>query len=229
MRNINKVIVHHSASDYAYHDSIGVIEKWHKARGFKGVGYHYFIKKDGTIQKGRFENEKGAHCIGSNNDSIGVCLSGNFHNTNRPSDEQFQALKTLLNDLTYKYNITKNKIYVHNELGDTDCPGFTGPNLREALFSKEFKPDIYKEAVDLFGTDSRLIQTGQELNELLLEIFRLIDDKGMDLTNLREEIADVYIVIKQMRLIFFKDDDDWNGVKKKKLSKLRKAIDEFKK
>lgn len=75
MRKINKVILHCSDSDYANHDDIKVIKEWHLARKFNDVGYHYFIRKDGLIQKGRDITIIGAHCKGQNKSSIGICLS----------------------------------------------------------------------------------------------------------------------------------------------------------
>ena len=89
MRKINKIIVHCSDSDIESHNDISVVEDWHKERGFKTVGYHYFIKNDGSIQLGRPLEEIGAHCLNHNSDSIGICLAGrkNF------SWQQFFTLK----------------------------------------------------------------------------------------------------------------------------------------
>ena len=75
MRNINLIVLHHSQSDITAHDDIGVIREWHKERGFKDVGYHYFIRKDGMIQKGRQLDVVGAHCKGKNKSSIGIVIT----------------------------------------------------------------------------------------------------------------------------------------------------------
>ena len=76
MRLLQRIIVHCSDSDIPEHDNIETIERWHRARGFEKVGYHFFIRKDGEIQKGREVEEIGAHCTGFNSDSIAICLSG---------------------------------------------------------------------------------------------------------------------------------------------------------
>lgn len=76
MRQINRYILHCSDSDRREDDDISVINEWHVARGFAGVGYHFFIKKDGTVQKGRRLELPGAHVQNHNSDSIGICLSG---------------------------------------------------------------------------------------------------------------------------------------------------------
>lgn len=76
MRQINRYILHCSDSDRREDDDISVINEWHVVRGFAGVGYHFFIKKDGTVQKGRRLELPGAHVQNHNSDSIGICLSG---------------------------------------------------------------------------------------------------------------------------------------------------------
>ena len=53
-RTVDKVFIHASDSDWKHHDDISVIRKWHvDENGWGDVGYHYFIKRNGTIQKGR--------------------------------------------------------------------------------------------------------------------------------------------------------------------------------
>lgn len=66
MRKINEIIVHCSATpegkDYTAQD----ITRWHKARGFKTIGYHYVVYRDGSVHAGRAESKVGAHCYGHN-------------------------------------------------------------------------------------------------------------------------------------------------------------------
>lgn len=76
MRTINTIVFHCSASDNPKHDNIETIRQWHKARGWSDVGYHFFIKKDGTIVKGRELSAVGAHVSGHNATTVGVCFSG---------------------------------------------------------------------------------------------------------------------------------------------------------
>lgn len=120
MRKINKIILHCSDSDIAAHDDVKVITKWHKARKFRTVGYHYFIRKDGLIQKGRDIMQVGAHCKGQNSSSIGICLSGRHKFT----DYQFIALERLISGLNIR--LPKNPtIHPHNEFSDKSCPNFS--------------------------------------------------------------------------------------------------------
>lgn len=120
MRKIDKVILHCSDSDIAAHDDIKVIKKWHLARKFKDVGYHYFIRKDGLIQKGRDILQVGAHCKGENSTSIGICLSGRYKFT----DYQFIALERLIAALNIRLNNCFT-IHPHNEFSDKSCPNFS--------------------------------------------------------------------------------------------------------
>ena len=88
MRKISKHIVHCSAST---HGDVGEIRRWHVARGWRDVGYHFVILPDGEIEVGRMLTEVGAHCEGHNADSVGTCLVGNTSFT----PMQFAALRRL--------------------------------------------------------------------------------------------------------------------------------------
>jgi len=129
MRKINKVILHCSASDYASHDNIKVIKEWHLARKFNDVGYHYFIRKDGLVQKGRDITVIGAHCKGQNKSSIGICLSGKHKFT----DKQFEALQTLIRglDIRLRNNFT---LHPHNEFSTKTCPNFSVEEFKLKYF-----------------------------------------------------------------------------------------------
>lgn len=107
MRRIDLIVIH--CADTYPHMDIGVkeIDQWHKERGWKGVGYHYVIRRDGTIETGRQENEIGAHVTGHNRFSIGVCWVGGKGEDGSPQDNrterQKQALRSLINGLYSKY------------------------------------------------------------------------------------------------------------------------------
>lgn len=74
-KKTNRIILHHAQAKTC---SVEDIHQWHLKRGWSGIGYHFFIKKDGTIYQGRPENTIGAHAKGANSDSIGICAEGNF-------------------------------------------------------------------------------------------------------------------------------------------------------
>lgn len=119
MRKLKRMIVHCSASDAPEADNIDTIRKWHLLRGWNDVGYHFFIRKDGAIEKGRDVSVVGAHTKGHNHDSIGICLSGEKEFTL----DQYIALGALLQILQVEYG--DMSIHPHNEYNkDKTCPNF---------------------------------------------------------------------------------------------------------
>lgn len=70
------IVIHCSATPAKMDVDAAEIGRWHRERGFTGIGYHYVVRRDGTREKGREINEIGAHVIGHNHHSVGVCLVG---------------------------------------------------------------------------------------------------------------------------------------------------------
>ena len=77
-----RIILHHAAAVTCSADQI---HAWHLANGWSGIGYHFFVRKDGTVYRGRPEDTVGAHAGGSNSDSIGVCFEGSFDKEEMPA------------------------------------------------------------------------------------------------------------------------------------------------
>ena len=128
------VVLHHAAAKVC---SPYQVDSWHKANGWSGIGYHYFIRKDGTIYRGRPEWAIGAHASGRNSDSIGVCVEGNYDlETNMPTLQK-NAVKDVLSYLKDKY--PNAVIKGHREVGATGCPGKHYPlsEMKEYWNSKE--------------------------------------------------------------------------------------------
>ena len=109
MRKINKIIVHCSATKEGQYFTVADITRWHKERGFRTIGYHYVIYLDGTIEVGRTPSEVGAHCLGQNANSIGICYIGGLDSGGKPKDtrtpEQKESLKCLIETLCKRYPI----------------------------------------------------------------------------------------------------------------------------
>ena len=76
MRNIDSIIVHCSATKARQDFTVADIDHWHRQRGFNGIGYHYVIRLDGKLEKGRDVALAGAHCKGWNERSVGICYIG---------------------------------------------------------------------------------------------------------------------------------------------------------
>lgn len=143
MREIRQVIVH-CADTFAGMD-IGFqeIDAWHKARRFKsptGVhcGYHYIIRRNGEIEKGRPPQEIGAHAKGHNRYSLGICLVGGKANDGSPefnfTHQQMDTLYRLLVALNVEY--PEVEVIGHRDVSDKACPSFDlkawweSPNVR---------------------------------------------------------------------------------------------------
>lgn len=109
------------------------IHQWHLSRGWSGVGYHFIVRKDGQIYRGRPENVIGAHAANYNSKSIGICFEGNFTTETMPK-AQLEAGKELVAYLKDKYEITNVK--GHRDLMATDCPGKNFPFNEIAKASK---------------------------------------------------------------------------------------------
>jgi N-acetyl-anhydromuramyl-L-alanine amidase AmpD len=101
------IVVHCSATGPAADIGVAQIAQWHKQRGFDAVGYHYVIRRNGTLETGRRESEIGAHVRGHNANSIGVCLAGGVDAKGKPENNftpaQFSTLETLLGELKGRY------------------------------------------------------------------------------------------------------------------------------
>lgn len=127
MRTINEIIVHCSATPEGRNVTVKDIDTWHKQRGFRCIGYHYVIYLDGSIHAGRPESQAGAHCLGHNSHSIGVCYIGGVAKDGKtPKDTRTEAQKEslikLIKDLKKKY--PKATIHGHREYANKACPSF---------------------------------------------------------------------------------------------------------
>ena len=127
-RIIKEIIVHCTATQEGKDFTVADIDKWHKARGFSGIGYHYVIYRDGSVHDGRDVNLVGAHCVGHNANSIGVCYVGGCANDGKltPKDTRTNAQKTALEILLRKLRTLypNAKIYGHRDFANKACPSF---------------------------------------------------------------------------------------------------------
>lgn len=126
-RAIKEIIMHCSATPEGKDFTVSDIKRWHLERGFSDIGYHYVIYRDGSVHVGRSESIAGAHCIGHNTISIGVCYIGGMDSSNKnPKDtrtqQQKDALLRLLKELKRKY--PSAKIYSHRDFANKACPSF---------------------------------------------------------------------------------------------------------
>lgn len=127
MRKINEIIVHCTATPEGKDFKAADIDKWHKQKGWDGIGYHHVVDLDGTVEQGRPESKVGAHCYGHNQNSIGVVYVGGVaSNGKTPKDtrtpQQKAALSKLLTELKHKY--PGATIHGHRDFAAKACPSF---------------------------------------------------------------------------------------------------------
>lgn len=191
MSNSPKWIVWHTAADGDVSKgtdndtTVATINLWHKANGWKGIGYHYVIRKNGDVVKGRADYENGAHAQGINSRSIGICFSG--HADIKPhTKEQRTAGVTLTKELMAKYGISPQNVIGHREVNllvasgilssiyrvNKTCPGTTVDmdEVRRQLtgetgsVAKAATPLIvYRKTRPTYSVEIQAVQTLQEL------------------------------------------------------------------
>lgn len=127
MRKINQIIIHCSDTIEGKNFTVDDIRRWHKARGWIDIGYHYVVYLDGSIHRGRSEEVVGAHCEGHNAHSIGVCYiggkeAGTFKAKDTRTPAQKESLIRLLIDLVCRY--PDAEIVGHRDLANRKCPCF---------------------------------------------------------------------------------------------------------
>ena len=118
-KTIDTIIIHHRAGT----GDVQSIHTQHRAQGWWGIGYHYYIRRDGSIWKGRPEEFCGSHAgasSGYNTHSIGICFEGNL-DKDQMTDEQVASGRELIADIKARRPITK--ILRHKDVAATSCPG----------------------------------------------------------------------------------------------------------
>ena len=121
MRRIDRIIVHCTATPEGRHVTVKQVDDWHRKNNHwrNGIGYHWLIYLDGSIHQGRTESMVGAHCVGYNKHSIGVCYVGGLDKDGKTAKdtrtpEQKRALACILKDLHGRY--PHAKLCGHREL-----------------------------------------------------------------------------------------------------------------
>ncbi len=135
-RQIDMLVIHATATKP--NQDIGVVEidDWHRQRGWREIGYHAVIRRNGVIEQGRDITKQGAHAKGYNRKSIGVALVGgvdeNLNPQNNFTQAQWQSLKTYVQDFIKQF--PKAKIIGHNQISSKACPCFDVPNWLDSVF-----------------------------------------------------------------------------------------------
>ena len=138
MRAIREIIVHCAATRPSWMqgqslaNKVAEITRWHKARGWSDIGYHFIIDRSGAVAKGRAVSRTGAHVSGRNSQTIGICLLGGHGSTQNDAfrDNYTQAQDTALRELIAQLKSEHPNIKTvsgHNQFSAKACPGFSVP------------------------------------------------------------------------------------------------------
>lgn len=137
--NPTRIVVHCTATrEGAWYDAAD-IDRWHRERGWSGIGYHAVVLLDGRVEPGRSEHSPGAHVAGHNADSLAVVYVGGLAADGRtPSDTRTQAQQAALLSVVQgwqrQYGIPSERVFGHYELDPKKaCPSFAMPAFRAKL------------------------------------------------------------------------------------------------
>jgi N-acetylmuramoyl-L-alanine amidase len=144
---VRQIIVHYTAT-YDDDQTVDrdVVDRWHKNRGWSGIGYHFLIRQDGTVQRGREVDTVGAHAP-PNTGRVGVCYVGGLKRSSGPNvgvdtrtPAQTEALIKIISDLkagVYNTSVVTvdpdAEVLGHRDVGSTQCPGFDVPKWWKAV------------------------------------------------------------------------------------------------
>lgn len=128
MRRITHIVIHCSATPEGKVFTAANIDRWHKAMGWNGIGYHKVIRLDGTVEDGRPDEAIGSHVAGHNSRTIGICYIGGVDKDMKPKDTRTQAQKAALAKLVKSYvaKYPGAKVVGHRDFPGVKkaCPSF---------------------------------------------------------------------------------------------------------
>ena|SRR3990167_9382482 len=134
-RLIRRIFIHCSDTPEGDVDSI---RKYHIGQGWKDIGYHYVVLKNGVIEAGRPEEEGGAHVQGENYDSLGVCLIGK---DGLYTVVQLRSAVYLVNELLNKYKLSWPSVYGHYQAPSAKVQGKSCPDFDISFFRSLLRRD----------------------------------------------------------------------------------------
>lgn len=160
--NVRYIVIHHTGVNVD--QTVETINNFHKNnRGWAGIGYHFYIRQDGSVYKGRPMTVRGVHTPSANSISLGVALAGDF-SIHQPTDEQKDSLVDLIRWIFKNYK--KLEIKGHNDFDPSECPGTNFPmqEIKDRVVNvgnkvkkeiEEIKINIKGEQVDGYLIDGR--------------------------------------------------------------------------
>ena len=125
---VHDIVIHYTATFPDQEVTAQIVRDWHLARNFRDIGYHYLIRRDGTVDRGRPETEAGAHVMGQNANKLGVAWAGGLERATgvnvgvwNPTPAQEASMGRLLGELLERH--PGARVVGHRDLAATQCPG----------------------------------------------------------------------------------------------------------
>lgn len=150
------IVLHHRAGN----GDVESIHNQHLGQGYSGIGYHYYIRKNGSIYTGRPIQKVGAHCLNYNSVSVGVCFEGNYEIETVMPEAQKKSGIELVRHLKGIY--PNAQIKGHRELFATACPGRNFP-FEEIKKGAEEMPELITINDIVWELSNRGIITDKDL------------------------------------------------------------------
>ena len=126
-KSTDYIVIHCAATKASMDIGLTEIRKWHvQDNGWRDVGYHYIIRRNGEVELGRSNRDTGAHAAGYNHKSVSLCMVGGMAEDNSAENnftaQQWTALLDLVKQL--KSNYPDADVIGHNEISEKECPSF---------------------------------------------------------------------------------------------------------
>lgn len=158
IRDVQYIVIHCSATDPSQDIGVEEIKQWHVRRKFLDIGYHYVIRRDGTLEEGRDVRVQGAHARGFNHISLGICMAGGISDARLPDDNfteaQWECLESLVGYL--KGHHPDAQVLGHRDLPKVTkaCPSFDAIKWWASVEEKQYDAERIDHEAPSEGKDS---------------------------------------------------------------------------
>lgn len=179
------------------HDTnIDQVRSWHKDRGWKDVGYHFLVRKDGTIQRGRKldddnvleSDEIGTHVYGINSESVGICFSGHGDISPHTVAQRIAGLE-LTRRLMQQFGVSVENVIGHREINRLVAEGLYPANYRTSKTCPGKLVDMEQVRRELVG--AKQITINKESAKELFDAFRAIYKVSKELNFSDETVSTI--------------------------------------
>lgn len=208
------IVLHHAAARTASPEDV---HRWHRAQGWAGIGYHLYVRKDGSVHAGRPLRATGAHVRDHNSHTLGVCCEGDYDAETAMPQAQLQALREVLAYLKTQYPDAAVKR--HRDYGGTVCPGKHFPfaaataensgrqvaapttHQRSAVGADTIRPkhdNDEEDSMQRFNTVSELPEAYRAAVQALIDKGFLRGRGSENALDLTEDMARVLVVCARM-------------------------------